>query len=123
MSRGRTGASHNQAAIDKLTPMIGNDDDAFAWQRAHDDALRALRSIPDPALFAASIEERHREALRRAWQSQNGWRVHPEDVRELRILGLVEVSGLPGRPEANPESRNHLGAFGMAVRRVVMEAI
>ena len=106
-----------------LAPMLGRDDDALAWQRAYDDALRALRSIPDPAEFAVSIGEHHREALRRAWQSRDGWRVHPEHVRELRLLGLVEVSGLPGRPDAFPQSRNHLGAFGMAVRRVVMEAI
>lgn len=108
-----------------MAPMLGaeDEDDAFLWQRAYDDALKSLRMIPDPALFAASIGERHREGLRTAWRSRDGWRVQPEYAHDLRLLGLVEVSGVPGRPEANPQSRNHLGAFGMAVRRVVMEAL
>lgn len=103
-------------------PVLGqeNCDEEREWQRAYDDCLRALREIPDPAKFARSIEPHHRAALCAAWRSQDGWRVHPEHVRELRLLGLVEVGGSIRDGAANPSTRNHLGAFGMAVRRVLM---
>ena len=119
---------HAQKAIDALEPMLGKppmatlgprEDPPFLWERAYKDALKALRTIPDPALFAVSIDEQHREALRAAWRGQNGWRVHPQHVRDLRILGLVEVGGECG----DVHERNHLTAFGMAVRRVVVGAI
>lgn len=119
---------HAQKAIDGLTPMLGGapvlapgerEDPAWLWERAYKDALKSLRSIPDPERFAASIDEHHREGLRTAWRSQDGWRVQPACVGELRLLGLVEVGGAAG----NDESHNHLTAFGMAVRRVVMEAL
>lgn len=101
-------------------PVSGErEDPAFLWERAYRDALKALRSIPDAGTFAVSIDERHRDGLRSAWRSECGWRVQPEYVRDFRTLGLVEVGGDAG----NEESRNHLTAFGFAVRRVVMEAI
>lgn len=114
-----------QTYVDRLAPAlgrVGEGDDAWHWQRAYEDALRSLRSLPDPALFAVSIDAHHREALRTAWRSREGWRVQPQYVRELRLLGLVEVSGDPAHPEANAESRNYLSGFGMQVRRVVLEA-
>jgi len=114
-----------QARVDGLPPMLGRTeagDDAWHWQRAYEDALRSLRSLPDPTLFAVSIDAHHREALRTAWRSREGWRVQPQYVRELRLLGLVEVSGDPDRPGAHAETRNYLSGFGMAVRRVVLQA-
>jgi len=118
-------AGPGQSYADRLEPALGRTtrgDDAWEWQRAYEDALRSLQSLPDPALFAVSIDAHHREALRTAWRSREGWRVQPEYVRELRLLGLVEVSGDPHRPEAHAETRNYLSGFGMAVRRVVLQA-
>ena len=133
MSQLTPNAGHLQASIDALTPMLGGapveqvqgayaerTDPPFLWERAYKDALKALRSIPDPQRFAASIDEHHREALRNAWRGQNGWRVGPECLGELRLLGLAEAGGIETE---NAHERNHLTAFGIAVRRVVMEAI
>jgi hypothetical protein len=110
------------ARSDSLPPVLGKyaEQDEREWQRAFEDALRGLRSIPDPAKFAGWLEPRHREALRTAWRSCEGWRVHPEYVRELRLLGLVEVSGKPSDPGGLTHQRNYLGVFGMKVRRVVI---
>ena len=104
-----------------LTPTLGRSAaEEVEWQRAYEDALRGLRSIPNPREFARYLEERHREGLRTAWRSCEGWRVHPEYVRELRLLGLVEVSGVPSDPGGRTHQRNYLGVFGMKVRRVVI---
>lgn len=114
-----------QAYFQRLTPAIGRvepGDDAWHWQRAYEDALRSLRSLPDPAEFVLWLSERHREALRTAWRSREGWRVDPQYVRELRLLGLVEVSGDPAHPEAHADNRNYLVPFGNQVRRIVLEA-
>lgn len=120
-------ASRRQASIDALTPILGDapiqlegerKDPPFLWDRAYRDALKAIRSIPEPRYFADLLDERLREGLRTAWRGQNGWRVQPEYLRDFRFLGLAEVGGVEA---ANDHERNHLTAFGIAVRRVVME--
>jgi hypothetical protein len=120
-------ADRRQAAFNALQPMLGkpmsvagaDEDPAFLWERAYRDALKSLRFIPDPDKFAAALDERCRDGLRTAWRGRNGWRVQPEYLRELRLLSLVETGGIE---TDNAHERNHLTAFGIAVRRVVMEA-
>jgi hypothetical protein len=85
--------------------------------------LRALRSSPDPAEFALWLSARHREGLRTAWRSnRTAGGSRPQYVRELRLLGLVEVSGDTRDPAANAHSRNYLGSFGNAVRKILLAA-
>lgn len=111
-----------QAHYDRLTPLLAGrtDEDAAEWQRAYEDALRDLSAVPDPELFAAELEEHHRDALRSAWRGECGYRVHSQHLYELRLLGLVEVSGDPKLPAGRIRERNYLTAFGFAVRRAII---
>jgi len=62
-----------------------------------------------------------------AYEARTGWRVrqHPTNLRvvdHMRALGLVEAIGEESTPEARAAGRGfHLSAFGLMVRRELLE--
>ena len=65
--------------------------------------------MPEPAAVARSLGADSRYGLTTAILTFDGYIVHPDLLGDLRDQGLVEVRGF------------HLGAFGMAVRKIIME--
>ncbi|QZP06815.1 hypothetical protein [Caenibius sp. WL] len=86
--------------------------EAEEWQRAYEDALRSLRAIPDPVMFARFLDGRHLIALCDAIDMRGVFAVTDRAlIRDLQLLGLVE---------AGPAGR-FLTTFGMRVRRAAKE--
>ncbi len=82
------------------------------WDRAFNDALRSIASMPDPAEAAMWLPETCIVGLIAAYDSRGAPRHATETfgiANEMRQAGLIEVNG------------PHLTAFGNAVRRVIME--
>lgn len=79
-------------------------------QQRNDHRLRQfIATVPDAEDFAFSLQERELIGLRGAWCGRTGWRVSVAYAADLAALGLVEAKGV------------HLTAFGMSVRRVLMD--
>jgi hypothetical protein len=68
-----------------------------------------MLEVPKPETVAKSLTSAGRAALRTAIPCFDGYVLHPDLVGDLRERGLVEIRSC------------YLGAFGIAVRKVIIE--
>jgi len=68
-----------------------------------------MLDMPEPEAVACNLPPAARAALRMAIPCFDGYVLHPDLIGDLQERGLVEVRSC------------YLGAFGIAVRKVIIE--
>ncbi|CDO34066.1 hypothetical protein [Novosphingobium sp. KN65.2] len=86
------------------------EEDAILLDLARRDAMRSMRfEVPDAEEYARRLPAGVVEALKSGWKSPTGFRVTSDRADLLRPYSLVECKG------------THLSAFGLNVRRVLLQ--